>query len=205
MRVIHFFIFCSVFYFSSCNGQGSDGLPADEQAEEEEVLTSDRWFRFQQQLNIGDSMQAVVLGWGGESSGNYVVMLADSSQDNYVATTQYRNGKVQAAWAEDLDEDGWPEIIVNTQSTGSGEYGEVYVHELEDTYSFTTYFLPQLSETLGADYRGHDHFYVQDGRLVREFRLYDDQDNRTTAWRRIFYELEGNRLVVMTSEELEDL
>jgi hypothetical protein len=200
-------IFLAVFSgLAACNSPEMRRERAERLAEADDPeLHADRWFHFQEELSIGDSMQAVVLSWGGKTNGNYVVLLSDSLQNNYIATTQYRDGEILSVWVDDLDEDHWPEIIVTTRLAGSGDYGDVKVHELEETFGFRTYPLPQLSESLGADYQGHDYIYVESGRIVREFRLYDANQEKTKEWRRIFYELEADRLVVLTSEELQDL
>lgn len=99
---------------------------------------------------------------------------------------------VMKAEATDLNQDGYPEIVVFTQSVGSGSYGDVVAYSSNKGKSWTEASFPELSETLSQGYMGHDSFAIKGNQLVREFKLYLDGDtnaNPTGKTRQITYRL----------------
>lgn len=99
---------------------------------------------------------------------------------------------VMKAEATDLNQDGYPEIVVFTQSVGSGSYGDVVAYSSNKGKSWTEASFPELSEKLRQGYMGHDSFAIKGNQLVREFKLYLDGDtnaNPTGKTRQITYRL----------------
>lgn len=99
---------------------------------------------------------------------------------------------VMKAEATDLNQDGYPEIVVFTQSVGSGSYGDVVAYSSNNGKSWTEASFPELSEKLSQGYMGHDSFAIKGNQLVREFKLYLDGDtnaNPTGKTRQITYRL----------------
>ena len=103
---------------------------------------------------------------------------------------------VMKAEATDLNQDGYPEIVVFTQSVGSGSYGDVIAYSSQPSQSqgksWTEASFPELSEKLSQGYMGHDSFAIKGNQLVREFKLYLDGDtnaNPTGKTRQITYRL----------------
>ncbi len=84
-------------------------------------------------------------------------------------------GRVIDSWVADLDADGNPEIVVVSQSFGSGSYGELRVVTFA-AKGLAVVTLPEKGES-GIGYMGHDQF-CQDGerRIIRTFPIYADKD-----------------------------
>lgn len=175
-----------------------------EVTEPQETKESDKIFHTQKRLSAGDSLHIRVLSWGGEKLGNYLVLMADSAGPHYVGNSFFRQGKLTHAWVDDLDGDGLSEVGVVVQEQQGSRYGKLRLHELTEGFTFNTINLPQFSETLGADYGGHDTIYRDQGRVVREFRLLDRADTSmlSSGKRRIVYQLENNQLEIAESENI---
>ncbi len=95
---------------------------------------------------------------------------------------------------EDLDADGFPELLIYTQSTGSGSYGTVLGYSPNKGKSLSPIYFPDINEDkkLSAGYRGHDEFSVVENSLVRRFKLYDEKDTNASPsgkYRQIEYKL----------------
>lgn len=107
------------------------------------------------------------------------------------------DGTVDRAVAEDLDDNGLPEIYVMVQSAGSGSYGTLIGYTLNSKYGLTSIQVPELTTIAGASegYMGHDTFTVTKGAVVRSFPVYRPGDNNahpSGGERRIQYRLQQN-------------
>ncbi len=115
------------------------------------------------------------------------------------------DGQVVNAEIEDLNSDGFPEILIYTTSAGSGSYGNVIGYSVNNGKSISQIYFPELSENkeAGIGYMGHDEFVVAETSLVRKFPVYKDGDtnnNPTGGARQIEYKLkdgEASRLFVI--------
>jgi DNA-binding protein YbaB len=87
-------------------------------------------------------------------------------------------GKVFLA---DLNNDGFEEIYVVTNSAGSGSGATLYAYSSNKDKSVTQINIPEITENdlkgIYKGYMGHDTFYVKDGKLYREFPVYKDGDS----------------------------
>ena len=104
------------------------------------------------------------------------------------------DGRVVDAEIEDLDADGYPELLVYTQSAGSGSYGDVIAYSVNNGKSVSQAYLPPLSEKPEAaeGYMGHDEFMLIENSLARRFPIYKEGDtnaNPTGGMRQIQYKL----------------
>lgn len=102
------------------------------------------------------------------------------------------DGTVVGAEIADLDANGFPEIYVFTQSTGSGSYGNVVGYASNRNKSVTEIFLPELSKRDAKGYQGHDEFSVVEQYLVRRFPIYHSADTNakpTGGERQVQYRL----------------
>lgn len=189
-----------VLLLSSCGGgRGGEEDTAGTERESEEV--KQEIFHQQKSLQAGDSLQIRLLSWGGESVGNYLLLLADTGQSRYLGNSFFRKGQIQSAWVDDLDRDSLPEVAVVLQEQTGEKYGRVFLHELTEPFSFSTMGLPQLSETIAATYGGHDSIYTQEDRIIQEFRIRNLADS-LAGRQRVVYALENNALVVVETEKL---
>lgn len=101
---------------------------------------------------------------------------------------------VTGADAGDMNGDGYPEILVYTQSAGSGSYGSVTAYTFTPDKGFRHIILPELSEdsSLNERYRGHDRFQLEGTRLARRFPLYEGNSSNSEpvdSSRTVFYSL----------------
>ncbi|KAB1071093.1 hypothetical protein F6U93_01505 [Tamlana haliotis] len=115
------------------------------------------------------------------------------------------DGEVINAEIEDLNSDGFPEILIYTISAGSGGYGDVIGYSANNGKSLSQIYFPEISENkeAGIGYMGHDEFAIIETTLVRRFPIYKDGDtnnNPTGGTRQIEYKLkdgEASRLFVI--------
>ncbi len=94
----------------------------------------------------------------------------------------------------DLNSDGSPELLVYTQSDGSGSYGEVFAFSVNNGKSMSQVYFPPTAENeqIKVGYMGHDEFSVVETRLVQRFPIYkaDDSNAKSTGGiRQVFYQL----------------
>lgn len=76
----------------------------------------------------------------------------------------------------DLNGDGFYEILIFTQSGGSGSYGNVVAYSSNRGLSWSEVFYPELSDKLKQGYMGHDEFELVNNKLVRRFPVYLKHD-----------------------------
>lgn len=105
------------------------------------------------------------------------------------------DGEVMNAQIEDLNSDGFPEILIYTKSAGSGSYGDVIGYSVNHGESISRISFPQLSENKEASlgYMGHDEFSIIDNSLIRRFPIYKEDDTNshpTGGTRQIRYKLQ---------------
>jgi len=116
------------------------------------------------------------------------------------------DGSVIDAEVEDLNIDGYPELLIYTQSAGSGSYGNVIGFSVNNGKSMSQIAFPDLSnnEEASTGYMGHDVFLIGETYLIRKFPIYKEGDNNdkpTGGMRQIQYKLkdgEASRIFVIT-------
>jgi hypothetical protein len=104
------------------------------------------------------------------------------------------DGKVTNAQVADLNADGFPEVLVFTQSAGSGGYGNVIAYSVNGGKSMSRVSFPATSENpkVKKGYMGHDNFSVKQSVLIQEFPVYKEGDansNPTGGVRSVEYKL----------------
>ena len=104
------------------------------------------------------------------------------------------DGKVTDAQVADLNADGFPEVLIFTQSAGSGSHGNVIAFSANGVKSMSRVYFPPVSENtkLKKGYMGHDTFLINESALIQEFPIYKEGDpnsNATGGVRRIQYKL----------------
>ena len=103
-------------------------------------------------------------------------------------------GKVTDAQVADLNSDGFPELLIFTQSAGSGSYGNVIAFSANGAKSMSRVYFQPVNENpkLKKGYMGHDTFLINESALIQEFPIYKEGDpnsNPTGGVRRIQYKL----------------
>ena len=104
------------------------------------------------------------------------------------------DGEVTDAQVADLNADGFPELLIFTQSAGSGSHGNVISFSANGAKSMSRTYFPPASEDakLNKGYMGHDTFLINESKLIQEFPIYKEGDpnsNPTGGVRRIQYKL----------------
>lgn len=98
-------------------------------------------------------------------------------------TIKQESEPIVAAEIEDLDKDGFPELLIYTQSAGSGSYGHVIGYSPNKGKSLSQINFPDLAkgskESIG--YMGHDSFSIIESSLARRFPIYVTNDNNAKA------------------------
>lgn len=113
--------------------------------------------------------------------------------DNQKITVEL-DGQVVDAEIEDLNSDGFPEILIYTTSAGSDSYGNVIGYSVNNGKSISQIYFPEISENKEASsgYMGHDEFAIIETTLARRFPVYKDgntNNNPTGGTRQIDYKL----------------
>ncbi|WP_439181728.1 PliI family lysozyme inhibitor of I-type lysozyme [Carboxylicivirga taeanensis] len=116
-------------------------------------------------------------------------------QVNYDETFDITGSRIVDAEVEDLNSDGSPELLIYTQSDGSGSYGDVKAFSVNNHKSMSQVYFPPTAENkqLKEGYMGHDEFTVVETHLVQRFPVYkagDTNANPTGGWRQVSYQLE---------------
>ncbi len=108
------------------------------------------------------------------------------------------DGTVTDAEVGDLNADGFPEVLVYTNSEGSGSYGNVIGYKVDSCNSMSYIIMPQLTDDKEASkgYMGHDKFGIISNKLVRSFPKYNKNDtnaNPTGGTKQILYLLKKDK------------
>jgi hypothetical protein len=155
--------------------------------------------RYYQQLVHGP-WRAVINAIGEGGCSLQTVTLAIGTRAQKKAELTFRGSDpVNTAWLTDLDGNHEPELILVTTSAGSGSYSRLQLY-LPRGKTLQPLTLPQLSESLLKEYRGHDRFSLRGSVIVREFPIYRDTDPNccpSGGLRRRFYLFDGKALSLL--------
>ena len=115
-------------------------------------------------------------------------------ESEYNETLNIEGEEVTNAEVEDLNSDGSPELIVFTQSIGSGSYGNVYAFSVNNKKSMSeVYFQPTAENSkINKGYMGHDQFSLIENTLGQRFPIYKEGDTNaepTGGTRQVSYKL----------------
>ncbi len=94
----------------------------------------------------------------------------------------------------DLNQDGYPEILIYLASAGSGSYGTVIGYSVNNGKSISQIYMPPMADApeLSEGYMGHDEFAIVENNLIRRFPVYlpeDSNANPTGGTRQVQYKL----------------
>ena len=170
---------------------------------EETPIQEEQQIGFQKTLTLQDiTFEITTVGEG--SVAELIIQPNGLEIDNQKIVLEI-DGQVVNAEIEDLNSDGFPEILVYTVSAGSGSYGNVIGYSVNNGKSMSQIYFPEISENkdASAGYMGHDEFAVVETSLVRRFPVYksgDSNSDPTGGTRQIQYKLqdgEASRLFVI--------
>jgi hypothetical protein len=157
-------------------------------------------FRFHKLIEVSPGQDYDVLSWGRGSSatGAFEILHSDSAAAKYMTTTGDLNGTIVDVYNSDMDLDGNPEILIQAKGKDTTNYTNIYAFEFSNNKAEKLDF-PKLTRSQRQGYKGEDNFYIKEGKLMREFPIYDgsDKDAKPTGQKRQFeYGLRNNSFTV---------
>lgn len=92
-------------------------------------------------------------------------------------------GKVQSCEIDDLNRDGFPDVVIYISSEGDKRKGSVISIASEANKSISAIMFPDITDDakLSAGYKGGDQFKLFNGILTRRFPVYSTTDSTNTA------------------------
>ena len=154
-------------------------------------------FRYHKLVEVSPGQDYDVVSWGrGQTqTGAFAILHSDSAAAKYVTTTGDLTGMIVDVFNTDMDLDGNPEIIIEAKGIDTNNYINVYAYEFTNGHAEKLDF-PHLTKQQRQGYRGEDNFYVQEGKLMREFPLFGGGAKPTGQKRQLEYGMRDNELTV---------
>lgn len=106
--------------------------------------------------------------------------------------------KIDTVFLADLDQNGFEELYIVSQSVGSGSYSNIYGMASNKDKSATSIYVPPISELhmekggFFEGFMGHNQFTVERGKLFNEYLVYledDSNSNPNGGKRKVLYGL----------------
>lgn len=157
-------------------------------------------FRFHKAIEVSPGQTYDVVSWGRGSTqvGSFAILHSDSSKMKYTTTTGDLDGTITDVFNADMDMDGNPEILIQSKGKDTVNYARIYAFEFNNNDANKLDF-PKLTSSQRKGYRGNDNFYIKEGKLIREFPIYNSNDSLakpTGAKRQLEYSLRSNNFTV---------
>jgi hypothetical protein len=146
-------------------------------------------FPFYKSIEIKPGYYFEVVSWGKgvDTVGGFLILMSDSLKNNYRSISVERAGVITDAWNMDLDNDGNPEIYV--QSVVRKNVTDLNVYEFGNDFNKISF--PGINSMKG--YKGDDKFFVKNGDLFRSVPVVQtDSGKTTTLVKTLKYRLSGN-------------
>jgi len=146
-------------------------------------------FPFYKSIEIKPGYYFEVVSWGKgvDSVGGFLILMSDSVKNKYKSISVEREGIITDAWNMDLDNDGNPEIYIQTLVRKN--VADVNVYEFSGDFNKISF--PGISSMKG--YKGDDRFFVKNGDLFRSVPIVQtDSGKTTTLVKTLKYRLSGN-------------
>jgi hypothetical protein len=157
-------------------------------------------FRFHKLVEVSPGQDYDVLSWGrgSKDTGTYMILHSDSAARKYTTITGDLYGAIVDAYNSDMDLDGNPEILIQVKGKDTINYTNILAFEFTSGKAQKLDF-PKLTKSQKQGYRGEDNFYIEEGKLIREFPLFTGtrKDAKPTATKRkLQYGLRNNSFTV---------
>ncbi|MFI5151972.1 MAG: hypothetical protein ACHQET_01480 [Chitinophagales bacterium] len=103
-------------------------------------------------------------------------------------------GTISKAEIDDLNDDGWPDLLMYAKTGVNGVYGTVYGLASDHNHGVIPFLLPDvmMDGKISSGYKGHDEFELFQGSLIQRFPLYksgDSTDHPTGGKRVVQYRI----------------
>lgn len=123
------------------------------------------------------------------------------------AVTHNIDGKVTFSEIDDLNEDGFPEILVYTVSSGKEKKGNIIAYSVNNGKSISQVSMPNLTDdkVMSKGYRGQNEYRVIEGNLYQRFPIFEQNGSiykATGKYKQIKYLMkdgESSRVFVAVS------
>src|SRR6201996_923689 len=131
-------------------------------------------FRFHKLIEVSPGEDYDILSWGRGSKdvGSFEILHSDSADMKYTTTTGDLEGSIVDVYNSDMDLDGNPEILIQAKAKDTSNYAVIYAFEFTNGRADKLDF-PKLTRSQRKGYRGNDNFYIQEGKFMRQFPVYD--------------------------------
>jgi hypothetical protein len=188
-----FSFFLIVIIFSSCGNQEKKIKKALK-----EVASLPAPFKHHEKIEVGPELIFDIYTWGrgADSTSSLLVLRSDSIKNDFsVASTNNIEGKFKEVFNTDMDDDGNPEVLIYYTANDKYQSAKMICYEFTGKNPNQIDF-PSLSSKTKSQYRGKDKFYVKEGKLFREFNIYDIEDKegkKAIEKKTIQYFIKGNR------------
>ena len=150
-------------------------------------------FPFYKNVLVRPGLTFEVLSWGKgvDSVGGYLILMSDSTRNDFQSLSNERNGIITDAWNMDLDNDGNPEVYIELLSKQNVRDLNVYEYSRN---GFQKISFPPLSSRAKQTYGGNDKFFIKNGDLFRSYPLVNSTDTATKpgSLKLLQYKLNGN-------------
>lgn len=105
----------------------------------------------------------------GYTDGSFSISVPDV---DYFSRQLSRDGSLHRIWIGDVTADAIEDAVIVIQSGGSGSYADIFLLETTPTHHVVAH-LPEFND---PDYMGHDAVSIRDGKILRVFPTYVDQE-----------------------------
>ena len=157
-------------------------------------------FRYHKMVEVAPGQDFDVMSWG-RGNGNQsslLILHSDTASKTYTTTTGDLEGAITDVFNSDMDIDGNPELLIEAKSKDTVDYTAIYAYEFKEGKANKLDF-PKLTSGQKKGYRGNDNFYMKEGKLIRQFPIYDGNTStaKPTGQKRVLqYNLRSNSLTV---------
>lgn len=154
-------------------------------------------FRHHEKIEVGPELIFDVYSWGrgADSTSSLLILRSDSIKNDFtVASSDNIDGRLVEVFNTDMDTDGNPEVLIYYTLNDKFDSANIICYEFNGK-NINKINFPKLSDKTKKQYRGLDKFYVKDGKLVREFNLFEDDDKEgknATAKKKVEYFIKNN-------------
>lgn len=153
-------------------------------------------FKNAERIEVRPGLIFDVFSWsrGADSLNAVLILRSDTVRNNATVHNFEIDGRFVETFNTDMDTDGNPEIIIFTKANKKYNPADMYCFEYSGTEPDKIRF-PDLTSKTKGQYKGNDKFYIKDGKLIREFDLFEDMNNekaKPVERKIIQYTLRGN-------------
>lgn len=92
-------------------------------------------------------------------------------------------GRILSTESDDLNNDGFPDLVLYVYSSDVNGYGKVFGVYSDKNQGIRPIIFPDIMDDvkLSAGYKGHDEYSLVEGNLMRRFPVYQKVDSVNTA------------------------